>query len=71
MAITENIYNFKSKCIFSIHSEWYGKSHAEIVDSDILLDEVFIEKAEEYNSYILVLKCNDNKKCIKISGENT
>lgn len=68
---TDYKYSFQDKCHFLVHSEWYGKLHADIADILIPMAAIKIEKEIENGSYFLFITCKDQNKCIKIKGENT
>jgi hypothetical protein len=68
---TDYKYSFQDKCHFLVHSEWYGKSHADIADTLIPMAGIEIKKEIENDSYFLYVICKNNKKCIEIKGNNT
>ncbi len=68
---TDYKYSFRDKCHFIVHSEWYGKLHADIADTSIPMVGIEIVKEIEDGSYFLYITCKNKNKCIKIRGNNT
>jgi len=66
-------YTFSSSdiCHLNIHSEWTGETHGVVDDNVIPLNAISLSQELDAGSYFFYVKCEKNKDCIKVSGENT
>ncbi len=68
---THDTYRFIDRCTFAQHTQWTSLTHADISDAVVSLNEVYAETETSENDLYLILKCNNGRECVAISGENT